>query len=480
MSNVSTTHPDYDAARPAWTMCRDVKGGAAAVKAKGELYLPKPAGQNAADYIAYKRRGALFGALARTITALRGAILTRPPIVENAPADMTPQFEDATLRDQSLEDVASWAVEEVLTTGRAAIMLDMAEGGGRPYWCLYTAEDVINWRTGKVGDDPAQLVQVVLREDTVTPTADGFGHDVERGFRELALAVGDEGPVLQARVWRQSDPALVVSTANTPYMPGPWVTLLRRGKPLSFIPLSFIGPSGVTPEVAKPPLEDLAEVILGHYRNSCDLEHLMYYVGMPVVWASGVPKGSVLKIGSSVAWMVADGGKVGMNEMTGAGAREFRELMAAKEKQMAVLGGRLLLEAPNARPETATSARLRYSAEASSLHTISVAVGAAMTRVLRWHIWWLSTDDALRLEAEVRLSDEFFAMKATPEEVRTALMAVQAGEMSFATFYALLARGGWTRPGVSADEEKHAIHASEALLLDTGDVSENEGNDDAA
>lgn len=140
---------------------------------------------------------------------------------------------------------------------------------------------------------------------------------------------------------------------------------------------------------------------------------------------------------------------------------------------MAVLGGRLLLEAPHSQgQETATSARLRYSAESATLRTIAGAVGAAMTKALRWHGWWAGNSASVDLRTRVSLGSDFFAVKASPEEIRTALLAVQADQMSFDSFYTLLQQGGWARAGVSADEERQQI------LLDGGRV--NVDDEDAA
>ena len=143
--------------------------------------------------------------------------------------------------------------------------------------------------------------------------------------------------------------------------------------------------------------------------------------------------------------------------------------MAAKEKLMSVLGGRLLLEEPHVQAETATSARLRYSAEAASLRTISGAVSAALTRVLRWHVWWQGTGE-LPLDVHVRLTDEFF-MHATADEVRAATSSMQAELISYKTFYQILQRGGWTRKEITADEELREIRrepGSPRLVSDTG------------
>ena len=42
------TASDYDAALPRWKMMRDAYAGRDAVKAEGELYLPRPAGMRRA------------------------------------------------------------------------------------------------------------------------------------------------------------------------------------------------------------------------------------------------------------------------------------------------------------------------------------------------------------------------------------------------------------------------------------------------
>jgi hypothetical protein len=175
------------------------------------------------------------------------------------------------------------------------------------------------------------------------------------------------------------------------------------------------------------------------------------------VWAAGLAgTGQTLKIGPSVALVLEKDGKAGMLEFAGAGLGAIREAMAAKERQMAVLGGRLLLEASTTQVETAASVRLRYSAETASLRTIAAAVSAAVTRLLRWHAWWLGSgnvDPAITFA----LTDEFFSLKATAEDVKAALVLYQADSISFDTSFHQLQLGGWTRDGVTADQEREAI-----------------------
>jgi len=455
MADVSTPHPSYSAAEAAWQMCRDLTAGARAVKSRGRVYLPLPGGMSTQDYHGYLQRAALFPAMGRTIGALSGAVFTRPPTVAGVPNTLQGHLEDLTFGDEGLSDVALRLVIEVLTVGRAGVLLDMSVNGGRPYWCVVPAESIINWRTARVGDDPDALVQLVIRENVLAPDASGFGHTFVPCYRELALLDG----VFRTRIWRASDPKLVNSTVVTPFTAGEWLTPTRRGESFDFIPFTFISPNGVTPAVAKPPLEDLADVVVAHYRNSADHEHGLYLTALPTPWAAGLAGGSnqVLKIGPSVCWQLEKDGKAGLLEFTGAGLAAIRDAMAAKERQMAVLGGRLLLESSgDGIPETATGARMRYSAEAASLRTIAGAVSAALTRVLRWHVWWMTMGD-IPLDVTANLTDEFFALKATPEEVKAALLLYQSDSISFDTFFDQLQKGGWTREGVTAAQERKDI-----------------------
>lgn len=408
-------------------------------------------------------------------------MLTKPPAV-SAPDSLRPDLADLTLRDEGVEDVTLRLVQEVLTVGRAGVLVDMPESGSgrpRPYWALFEAEDVVNWRTDRVGNDPSQLVQVVIREYGPVADDDPFSHKVEERYRELALALVDG--VYRVRTWVRSDPKLVVNTEATPWRPNEWITPTRRGEPLRFIPFCFVSPVGIATDVARPPLEDLAEVIVGHYRNSADLEWGLFHTALPTPWISGAGTSDqqTLRLGSSVAWKLGENARAGMLEFRGDGLKAIADAMSAKEKQMAVLGARLLLEEPSARvAETATSAMLRHGAEAASLRTVASAVSAALTRCLRWHAWWVGTERDLPLDVRADLSRDFLNVKASPDEVRALLMLAQAGKVSYETFFHLLAQGGWARPGVSAEAELQAIRSEEPPLDDSGPADGGPGGRD--
>ncbi len=54
------------------------------------------------------------------------------------------------------------------------------------------------------------------------------------------------------------------------------------------IPFSPIGSENNDPMPDKPPMEDLAHLNIGHYRNSADYEEACFIAGQPTPWASGL------------------------------------------------------------------------------------------------------------------------------------------------------------------------------------------------
>ncbi len=103
---VNTTHPDYDAALPAWLRARDVLAGEDAVKAGGEKYLPRLDSQSAGEFADYVKRASFFNPTARTAEAYLGLIFRRPPFVK-LPAPPNHKSQIINHKSSGLEEVRS-------------------------------------------------------------------------------------------------------------------------------------------------------------------------------------------------------------------------------------------------------------------------------------------------------------------------------------------------------------------------------------
>jgi hypothetical protein len=461
---VETPRKEYEAMLERWTRCRDCYEGSDAVKARGQKYLPALAShqKNMLLYFAYVMRALFFNAMARTVDALAGAIFQKPPMIV-VPKSYEKQLADVTLTGEPMEMFSLKAAREVLKVGRAGVLVDMAaeEKGkkasepARPYLVNYRAEDIVGWGTIRIEGD-SRLALVVLHEVVeANDPKDPFMVLSLDQYRVLMLEGEVDSLVYKQQLWRKpegSDQFVIAEETNP----------ARRGTPLDFVPFMFINATSIAPAIEKPPLLDLADVNLSHYRTSADLEHGRHFTALPTPWISGSIAGDSneeLAIGSGVAWQLEKDGSAGMLEFSGAGLGALVTADQEKRKMMATLGARMLEDVAVA-AETATAVRMRHSGEGATLRTIAAVLEQGLTQVLQWLVWWQdTTDKPQEVKASLELNKEFFNLKADATEVQAALAALQAETISYATFYNRLAEGGWARSGVTADEERKEIEA---------------------
>ena len=451
---VNTPRSDYDEAASTWAQMRDCYRGRAAIISGGETYTPTLPAASPAAQAAYVNRGSYYNSLRRTVTGLVGGVFQRAPRFD-VPARARPWLDDVTLTNIPMSAFALDATAEVLLMARFGVLVEMASSTPndetRPYLVSFTAENIINWRTRSIGGDDV-LTLVVLRETpTVIDPADPFAVQSIEQYRVLSL---DDEMRYSQQLWRRPNQ----SGDFAPY--GDAVIPLRRGEPLNFLPFTFLAPSYSTPDISSPPLLDLADLALSMWRNSVDLEAGLHLTALPTPWASGLRASddSVLEIGPSTVWLLDKDGAAGFLEFSGAGMKALEVALDQKQRQQATLGAQLLEEKPTLAAETATAVLARSAGEHATLRTVAEAMQQSLRRILQTMIWWDGVDARpLDVPVEVALNTDFLQIKAPPQEIQTALMTLQAGEISYATFWNLLTEGGWARNNVSAEEERLEI-----------------------
>jgi hypothetical protein len=155
--------PEYAAAAPIWKQSRDALEGTRTIRAAGEDYLARFAGEGD-DVFALRLSGAVFfNGFARTIRAMTGLATQRPPKKVDVPAMVVKHMERIDRRGRSLNAFLSSSLDELLAMGCGGIFVDspavpigqrpvsLAEEqrrGLRPYWMWIAPEDVtwIDWR----------------------------------------------------------------------------------------------------------------------------------------------------------------------------------------------------------------------------------------------------------------------------------------------------------------------------------------------
>ena len=467
-SQVSKTHPEYDAMATKWQRCRDCVSGGDAVKAAGTRYLPRLADQTDTDYQAYKTRAKFFNATWRTIQALTGMLFRRPPVVD-VPESVNALLKDVTMSGVSFITFAQQIAMETLTVGRVGILVDYpsqstegmtaaeaAKLNLRPVMQRYETESIINWKTAWIGNKTA-LTLVVLTEEAALE-GNEFEHKTETRYRVLDLFNG----AYRVRVFRIDD-------KGEDEQIGGDIFPVMSGKPLDFIPFFFLGVDDTTPQLDLPPFLDLVDLNLDHYRMSADHKHGLHFTGLPTGVITGYRpenESEKLYVGAAHFLVLPDPqAKASFLEYTGQGLGAIVQELERTEQQMAILGARLLTAEKKA-TETAQTAQIHRAGESSVLSAIATTISAALTKSLTLFSKWAGSDT----ECTVELNQEFLPPEMTPQELSELLKGWQMGApgLSDQGLFDILQKREVIASDVTLEEEQARIAAKGPTMPDMG------------
>jgi hypothetical protein len=470
MATVEYTRREYDAARSRWRLVRDVCKGSEAIKHCGDEYLPRPNAQdkteqNLARFDSYLARAVFYNATGRTKNSLVGAVFRTWPTL-NVPAALDYVATDIDGQGVSVYQQSQSVIGHLLETGRHGLlvdypsveagtvsMADRAARGIRATVTSYVAESIINWRTRLVGGQHL-LSLVVLHETYDTDTDDGFGMETKDQYRVLKL---DEAGLYVQELWRNEGgwaPTEVKEPTD------------GRGTRWSVIPFQFLGSENNDSSIDDSPLYDMAEINIGHYRNSADYEDAAFLLGQPQLVMSGLDEqwyrmlqedgiyfGSrapiALPVNASAALL-----QTSPNTM-------IKDAMDAKEGQMVALGARLVER--GSATKTATQAASDSAAEHSVLSLLVSNVSEGYTQALQW----IAQFENAAGEVDYKLAQDFTQITLDANIMAGLLSAVQSGQLPQSEFWQYLRDRGVIDAEKTDDEIRDELQTSDAgLALD--------------
>lgn len=438
---IESTHPQYKQNVERWTRCRDCFDGEDAVKHRGDVYLPRLGGMEENDYKAYKTRGMFFGATGRTIQGLAGAVMRKVPRI-TVPAQMEPWLSDVTQTGISANEFIKQMTMELLTTGRLLGFVDRGAGENDPCrLAWYSAEQVTNW----VDDGKAAIV---IKEARVSPKVeDPYDATMEDVYRELVLEDG----AFKVRIWRRSKAGDLNVSLSGWVMTEEFIPVIK-GRPMDAIPAVFVNPMGLTAAIECPPLLDLVNVNLSHYRTMADLEHGRHFTALPTPVAIGVdssPDRGPLRIGSMAAWMLPMGADAKFLEFSGAGLSSLETAEKDKRDMMAVLGAKMLSQ-PRKGIQAAETARIEQSADIAVLAGLVTTLEDAFEAMLEHVAVWMGLPaDGIQVE----LNKDFVDTSMDGAMLTALTAALQAGGISPETYLYNLQAGGLLPDDTEIEDE---------------------------
>ena len=477
---VNTQHRDYKAYLSKWERCRDVVAGGDAVREAGEKYLPKLKDQPADTYNLFRARATFYNATWRTIAGLLGMIFRQPPKIE-VPEAVKELLEDVDAAGQPFQLFLQAVAEDALEYGRIAVLVDYPtapEGitqadaqqlNLRPTMQIYNTFAVLNWRTGRVNNQTV-LVHAVLKEvEMVVDPEDQYVEKEEERWRVLDLvdtAESENGKAYRQQVFKMTKGQAVAKNAVVTFVQvGSDVYPKMNNKPLGYIPLVIMGTDDVGTDVDDPPLIDLVDMNLSHYRTSATYEQCLYF-SPPTLFLSGFKTenpGDKVYVGSGTAIITPNENAKGMFiEYTGNGLAPLEKALARKEQMMAVLGARML-EPQKLAVETAQTASIHRKGEESMLASVAQALSLGMTKATKWFVEWAGAEPD---KVEIELNRDFYPARMTSQDLMAQMAAWQSGGLSDQEFFANLQQGELIAQDVTIEEHQAQIEARQQQLAD--------------
>jgi len=460
---VETPSSEYQAFVGQWQRCRHAVEGSDAIKAEGLRYLPMIGDPNdpacTEKYLAYKKRALWHGYTARVVEGLEGAIFRKRPEIQ-IPEAKRDLVNSIAPDGESLYDFSQIVCREVIITGYHGILVDRDDAEsieGKAYMAGYRAESIMSVKYD-IKNGQHRLARVVLKEKIAAEDpSDPFVTVYKDQFRVLML---DEEGLYTVQIWVEADG--VRDRGRSEYVHDETQdkrpTLL--GNRISYLPFFLVGPNPKKRGIQKPPILDVADANISHYRTSADLENGRHWVGCPTLWGAGIPEDSKpVIIGSPVAHFFPNPeASLHLLELT-EGLVPLENAMKEKEDLIVVLGGRLL-EAQKAGVEAAETHRQRKAGENSVMATIANSISSTLTKAMKCWAEWSKIDPK---EVSLSLNTDFIAELMDPALLREFKDMLRNGEMSEKVFRYNMKKAEVYPDGWTEEDEADAIQESGVL-----------------
>ncbi len=441
---VKTQHREYQANVDRWQKIRDVLNANCKHHLR-DVGACEPDKNYAAKRTKDYRDGAIFyNFTKRTLAGMVGAVMRKPPEIK-LPESLSYLMDNCDGSGlgliQQAQDVLGW----IDAVGRGGLLVDspsaegatMAEqnaGKLNPRIVFYSEQNIINWHEERRGSTK-ELTQVVLRELFEYKTSQSeFIWEVGEVYRVLELVEGK----YQQRVFTFSYEGELLGDFEL-------IEPRTKSGPLNYIPFQFLGADNNDPSVDAPPLEPLADVNIGHYRNSADVEESAFIAGQPTLFTApgqdvtyqsfkeANPDG--IRLGSRTGHWLGAGGNAFMVQAPEVNIS--RELMKDKEDQAVKIGAQLITPTVQV---TAEAARLQRGADTSIMATIAQNVSMGYENAIKW------CADLMKATGEIvfELNTEFFMQPMTAQDRAAWIADINAGLMPQRAYWAAMRAAGTT------------------------------------
>jgi hypothetical protein len=417
---------------------RDMK----VVKDKGTTYLDKLPGLMTTSedfYNSYKKRAVISPAVDVAVETNTGMILRKEPVIP----DMSPlEYIDENIdkKGTSMKEFINKVTEEVNATQFCGVLVDysrlddesqldnlsVADAkrlGRQAIATFYPALSITNF--GLFADGKLRFVTL---KETYTKQIEGDNLEEEQCVQYRLLIIRDN--VYYNEVYREDK-------KNKEFMLTEQGIPLKSGVPFESIPFVFFNGLDNTPNIIKPRLKYLSELVNIDYSDSANYKYFLHYSAMATRWATGVTKddiGGFTEVGPNVMLTAQDpAAKFGMLEFSPAvpsalvvNLNNNKELIASQVLNS--LGVDIKGE------QTATAASYQQTGKTVSLRTIASSIETGINKVVELIFDWegVPYDKNTRW---IEINKNFDIVEADAQVLQALLASLMSGKITQETYF---------------------------------------------
>jgi len=459
---VDFKHKEYEDAIEKWEIIDSVADGEDVNDLLVELNPHDTSNANIARNKAYKKRAVFYQIAGRTAQGLQGLVFSKEPKLI-VPQQLEYLRTNGDGNGLSIFQQSRDVTLDIIKTARGGLYVtypkeegdlskaDMASGNYFATIHEYEAEQIVNWRSEKYGSKMRRSL-VVLSEAVEIVHKDGFSSEYVDQIRVLQLTEG----VFVEQLYRKNDDDEweQFGEDNLPKD--------GLGNYWDEIPFKFVGSESNSDSVDDSMLYPLVKLNIGHYRNSAELEHAVWYLGHPQAWMSGLSKSHVdlmkeanMQIGSPTLLGVPSGERFGIEQAQP--NTMVRQAMIDKVDAMIGLGARFIQEGGVAK--TATESNNDAVVQHSSLALIAENVSEAYTQCIAWAARYMNV--TLPDEFGYTLNTQFVNPTATAQDIQAMVAGYIQGAIPASDYHA------WLQKMDIASKEKTFEEFSDELSTTT-------------
>lgn len=446
-STIGTCCKAYDVMMERCQLLTDLMGGTLAMRAAQTTWLPMEPREEPEAYDVRVKRAVLYGALRDTVDKLVAKPFSRPVSLKEGklPRELAPLMKNVDLMGTDLTSFVRSVFRDSLVYGLSHVLVDFPkvkpetladEDQLRPYFIHVPARNLIGYRTKSTPAGDTVVTEIRIKEQRVEAQEDY----TEKVVEYLRLWNSSRWEVWSRDVESENDFTLRDSGENS----------------LGFVPLVTFYAKQTGVLAADPPLEDLAWLNLAHWQSFSDQRNILRFARVGILFLRGISEEEYeegVTVGpSKLVRTTNSDADMKYVEYTGQAIGAGRQDLQDLEARMQVLGLSPYMETTGG--STATGRALDEARTMTTIQTwirdLEDFVTSAFKMAGRYYgESRVVLDDSVRFEI---FKDFGLSMKAA-DEIRSLILARQAGEISRETFLDGLKRRGLLEDGLVIAEE---------------------------